>query len=90
MMIKTWKSDNSNSLLLQNIDWLKSSIAAVLIRTLYNILRDSFTNKSTEICTIFFRLTLVNLMWSIYEIIHIWTAIIDESEEMIIALNVPI
>ena len=45
--------------------------------------------KSTEICTPFFRLTLVNLMQSINYIFHS-SAVIDESEEMIIAVNFPI
>ena len=35
--------------------------AVVFIRTLYNIFRDDFMKKSTEICTTFFHLTLVNL-----------------------------
>ena len=32
------------------------------------------------------------MMWSLYEIIHIhvWTAVVDESEKMIIAVNFPI
>ena len=30
------------------------------------------------------------MMWSIYEIIHFWTAVVDEKWRMIIAVNFPI
>ena len=42
-----------------------------VIRTLYNIFRDDFTKKSTEICTTFFHLTLVNLNASLIFILAI-------------------
>lgn len=46
---------------IQNTRSCNYFFAVVFIGTLYNIYRDSFTNKSTEICTTFFHLTLVNL-----------------------------
>ena len=45
--------------------------AVVFIRTLYNIFRDDFTKESTEICTTFFHLTLVNLNASLIFILAI-------------------
>ena len=33
---------------------------------------------------------LLHIMWSIYEIIHFWTAVVDEKWRMIIEVNFPI